>query len=217
MSDTEPVAFDPQLPAAPINHCHVVIDDASGEVLEYARTTLDPGVPVPAPTLAPGQSCLAVTPEVYESVRSGRPHKLVDGQIVPFVREVPLSVHKTNALSFVDIAAEQARLAFITGGAGQALEYQQTEWEARAWGAASEPELIDYPFLKAEVDAIAETTGQAPDPDEVAATVIAQADAWKAAGSEIKRLRRTAKLTIEAAATSEEIAAAQIIPWPSPQ
>jgi hypothetical protein len=131
--------------------------------------------------------------------------------------QMSLALLKEQALRGTDQAAELARLRFITGGAGQALEYQQTEAEARAWSAAPSPALADFPFLKAEVDAIAEATGQAPDPAVVAASVVAQADAWKLAGSEIKRLRRAAKLTIEAATTPEEIAAAQVVPWPSPQ
>lgn len=127
---------------------------------------------------------------------------------------VPLDVLKRAASRAVDDAAEVVRLRFITGGAGQALEYQQTEWEARAW--RFDEELDNFPFLKAEVDALAEATGQPPDPAAVVATILAQAEAWQSVGAEIKRLRRAAKLAIEAATTPEQIEQAKNIAWPAP-
>lgn len=127
---------------------------------------------------------------------------------------VPLDVLKRAASRAVDDAAEVVRLRFITGGAGQALEYQQTEWEARAW--RFDEELDNFPFLKAEVDALAEATGQPPDPGAVVATILAQAEAWQSVGAEIKRLRRAAKLAIDAATTPEQIEQAKNIAWPQP-
>ena len=184
---------------------HVVYDGSTGRILYVASGEVE---------LEPGQAVLIgshVDPDTWRV-------DLATLTLVPWEPPPPpIEVVRRTAAADVDRQAELARLRFITGGSGQALEYQQTETEARAWSAAAGPMLADFPFLKAEVDAIAETTGQAPDPDAVAATVIAQADAWKAAGSEIKRLRRAAKLTIEAASTPEEIAAAQVISWPSPQ
>lgn len=143
---------------------------------------------------------------------------LVTLQVVPAaLPEVPLKVAKAQAVREIDTVAEVARLRFITQGAGQALEYNQTELEAKRWVDATQPELADYPFLKAEVDAIAATTGQTPDPGAVAGNVIQQTAAWQAAGAEIKRIRRTAKMRIEAATSAAEVEAALAnIVWPEP-
>jgi hypothetical protein len=116
----------------------------------------------------------------------------------------------------VDREAEAARLRFITGGAGQALEYQATEAEARAFLAAAAPALAAYPFLKAEVDARELAEGTAPAPAAVAAEIVAQAEAWTVVGAEIKRLRRAAKLAIDAAASPQAARAAAMVTWPEP-
>jgi len=122
---------------------------------------------------------------------------------------------KAAALARVDAEAEAARLRFITAGAGQALEYQATEAQARAYLAAAAPVLADYPFLAAEVQAVDIATGTAPAASAVAAEIVAQADAWGAVGSAIKALRRAAKLRIEAATTHAEVRAAALIVWPT--
>lgn len=129
---------------------------------------------------------------------------------------VPLAALKAQALREVDEMAEIARLRFITGGAGQALEYQQTEVEARAFLAQPDQSIAAFPFLKAELDAIEATTGQAFEPYLIATNVVTQAEAWRVAGSEIKRLRRAAKLAIDAATTPEQIEQAKNIAWPQP-
>jgi hypothetical protein len=120
----------------------------------------------------------------------------------------------------VDAEAEAARLRYLTPGSGQALEYQATEADARSFTAAhlagANPDIGAYPFLLAEADAIEAATGAAPDAVEVATSVIAQADAWVAAGAEIKRLRRGAKLAIEAAVTPTAARAAAQVTWPHP-
>jgi hypothetical protein len=120
----------------------------------------------------------------------------------------------------VDAEAEVARLRYLTPGSGQALEYQATESDARAFMAAhlagEVPSIADYPFLAAEALAIEMAKGIVPDPVAVAQDVIAQADAWIAAGSEIKALRRGAKLAIEAASSPAEARAAAQVTWPQP-
>lgn len=127
-----------------------------------------------------------------------------------------LAALKEQLMACVDAGAEAARLRFITPGAGQALEYQATEREARAWLSAEAPQIDDYPFLKAEVLAVQAATGMTPDPTAVAADVVSQADAWQAVGSEIKRLRRAAKLAIEAAVDAPAARAAAQVTWPAP-
>jgi len=131
-------------------------------------------------------------------------------------QEPPLEPLRAFLEVQVDREAEAARLRFITAGAGQALEYQATEAQARAWLAAVDPVLADYPFLQAEVQAIAAVTGFAPPVSAVATEVVAQADAWQAVGSEIKRRRRAAKMAIAAATTVAEAQAAASVNWPTP-
>lgn len=128
---------------------------------------------------------------------------------------VPLADVKAELLRRVNHQAEAARLRVITPGAGQALEYQATEADARAFLAADLPDLADYPFLEAEVDAIEDATGVLPAVETVAAEVIAQAEAWRTAGSAIKRLRRAAILAIEAAGTEAAARAAAQVAWPA--
>lgn len=123
---------------------------------------------------------------------------------------------KAQLLRQVDAEAEIARQRYVTPGAGQALEYQATEAEARAYLAAVNPTAADYPFVVAEAEAIAAATGTAPPLAAVAQDIIAQASAWAAIGSAIKTLRRTAKLRIEAATTPAEARAAAIVVWPAP-
>ena len=120
-----------------------------------------------------------------------------------------LAALKAQLAVQIDQEAEAARQRFITPGAGQALEYQATEAEARR-------HLIDpsgtVPCLAAEVQAQGAPTTLA----SVAAEVVALADAWAAIGSEIKRLRRVAKLAVEAAPTPAEARQAAQVTWPAP-
>lgn len=131
-----------------------------------------------------------------------------------------LAALKAAALVRIDAEAEAARLAFVTGGAGQALEYQATEAEGRAAVAAhAAGETLDparYPFVAAEATAFAEV-GVTVSLVDAAFQVVALAEAWAATGSHIKALRRGAKLRVEAATTPAEVAAAaRGIPWPVP-
>lgn len=120
-----------------------------------------------------------------------------------------LAMMKSRAIEEIDAAAEVARRRFITIGAGQAMEYMATEAEARDFEAGG---AGPWPFLDAEREALGEGTTLA----QVSAAVLAQVDAWKAAGGEIKRLRRAAKMAIEAAATPAAVASATVVAWPAP-
>lgn len=103
--------------------------------------------------------------------------------------------------------AETVRNRFLTPGSGQAITYTRKEAEARAWSADADPAA--FPFLAAEAAA----TGMAI--ADLAALVIAQADAWVAAGSAIEARRRALLVAIEAADTAEELAAVDITSgWP---
>lgn len=131
-----------------------------------------------------------------------------------------LAALKATALLRIDVEAEDARMAFLTGGAGQALEYQATEVQGRAAVAAhAAGQTLNpaaYPFVVAEATAYAEV-GVTVTLLEAAQQVVVLADDWETTGSLIKALRRGAKLRVEAATTpAGVIAAATGIPWPTP-
>jgi len=114
---------------------------------------------------------------------------------------------KTGAAELVNDQAEAFRLRFLTPGAGQAATYLRKETEARAWVSGGDPAAA--PFLARE----AESTGMTI--DEVAALVIAQADAWISMGSKIEGLRRGAAVAIAAAGSIAAINAAATVDWES--
>lgn len=161
---------------------------------------------------------------------SGTATKPFAGGVVRY--GVPLATLKARAKAFVDTAAENARLLYLTPGAGQAQEYTKTETQARAYKAAGYPTPFDttaqnstYPFVHAEMLAKADagliTLSNQTEIDSAAESVtdeiIAEADAYVAAGKTIKRLRREAKIKIDLATTPGQIRSALIgIAWPSP-
>ena len=121
---------------------------------------------------------------------------------------------KAVAKATIDDAAEAARRRWITPGSGQALEYEQTRSEAEAAQSAADPlDAADYPHLEAERLAL-ESVGTALTLREVAQSVIDTEAAWTTASAEIKRLRRTAKLQVDAAASEAEINGLVGISWP---
>ena len=124
-----------------------------------------------------------------------------------------LAAAKAAAAAEIDADAEAARLRFITPGAGQSLEYAATEAEVRAYLAAPSGDPEDWPWLNAERLAAGGTATVA----EVAQQVLALADAWRITGAEIKRIRRAAKLQVEAATTIAGVrAAVSGAAWPQP-
>lgn len=140
---------------------------------------------------------------------------------------IDLTDRKREAKRQVNTAAEAARQQFITPGDGQSQEYALTEAEARAYKAAGYPTPFDdeaYPMLHAEMlaqeDAGAIGLGSQIEIDAAAHFVtdatIVTADLWIAAAKEIKRLRRSATIKIEAATTYAAIYEAAQITWPTP-
>lgn len=120
-----------------------------------------------------------------------------------------------NAKDQIDMAAENARLAFITAGAGQALAYQRKEAQAREclanYDTENEPTEGTYPALDAEVEITAATVVG------VATVVVASADAWAAIGDAIEATRLGAKKAVDEAADDAAIAAILAgLSWPSP-
>lgn len=122
---------------------------------------------------------------------------------------------RAEAMAEIDRQAEAARLQYVTPGSGQALEYERTEREARAFAAAGfagwDPAL--YPMVEAERQAIADAGEEIPAPRAAAEAVIAQADAWAGVGAAIKRLRRARKMRLAGATTGAEVAAILAEGW----
>lgn len=124
-----------------------------------------------------------------------------------------LARFKEQRKAAIDAEAERQRLRWITPGAGQAMEYQQSATEAAAYFAAghSEPPAAGtYPMLEASVGIDGETLA------DVASTVLAMHGQWQVIGSAIRGARLAAKQAIDIAATVAEAEAVRAI-WPNPE
>jgi len=142
----------------------------------------------------------------------------VDGDIVPSdAPAVDMTRVKARALAMIDGAAERARLAWITPGAGQALEYEATAAEATLYLADPHAAVqAGIPMLEAEV-AARTAFGEETSLKRVAEVVMRKRADWTAAAAQIKRVRLEAKMRIDAATDPAEIDAALAgVEWPSP-
>ena len=119
----------------------------------------------------------------------------------PTAAEV-LTSAKAAAHAAVEAAVSAIRHAFVTDLPGQEMIYLAKEAEARAWLAATDPALADYPFLQAEVGLTAAT------PAALAALWITMAAQWRAIAAQIEAARMTAIGAIGAATTPAEAEAA---------
>lgn len=125
--------------------------------------------------------------------------------------EPSLAQARADALHTVELAAERARLAFVTPGAGMALTYEAKRREAEAILIDPSPQAVDYP-LAAERAARQSVTLA-----EVATEWQARADAWLAAAVAIESERETAKAAIAAAADTDAVRAILAgLSWPEP-
>lgn len=155
--------------------------------------------------------------ECDDLVVPGWTYSNLDGFKPPTVEFQPLDEVKVKLKASIDMAAETERLKYITAGAGQAMEYQQSAAEAKACLAtiAAEPEYApgaaEYPMLAASIGIDGVTIA------EVATTVNAMHEAWLAVGSAIRAARLGTKLAIDAAGTVEDAQAAfDAVVWPAP-
>lgn len=161
---------------------------------------------------------LALDP-VWHDTPGGGTFDAGTGLATPTIHDKPVGTMRRKAHAMVDTAAETARQAFLTPGAGQAMEYEATRREAAA--AEDDPadplDAAKYPMLEAERLAL-DAVGQTESLIDIAAGVRLSSEAWSAAGSAIKRVRREAKLKIDAAMTAAEIRAIlDAVAWPEPQ
>ncbi len=128
---------------------------------------------------------------------------------------VALAAAQASAIRAIDTAAENARLRFVTPGAGQAMAYQEKSAEAAdclgAHDAQNPPPAGKYVLLESEVG----ITGA--DVLAVASAVEAKRQALKALEATINRTRLQAKADVNAAV---DAAAVQVVldglTWPEP-
>lgn len=98
----------------------------------------------------------------------------------------------------IDGVADRA----FTSSASRAARYIRKEQEARAYVAAEEPDDADFPMLGAEAAARSMTVA------DLAADVIAAADAYASLAAQVEAARASARIAIEAAGTVEAMQAA---------
>lgn len=120
----------------------------------------------------------------------------------------PLPETKAILKKQIDDEAEAARLRYITGGAGQAMTYQQKAAEAVVLLADVDPQPEDYPLLAAEIGITAATLLG------VAQVVFEAHQGWRQIGAQIEALRLNGKAGVNAAETIEEAQIAARIVWP---
>lgn len=101
----------------------------------------------------------------------------------------PREPDRNGAYVAIDTAAELARQAYITPGAGQAMTYQRKLEEARAYLA--DPQGGPFPLLEVSIGA------DGADLAAVAATVVAANAAWTAIGAAIEGVRLHGKRRAE--------------------
>ena len=98
----------------------------------------------------------------------------------------------------IDEIADRA----YTTSASRSARYGRKEAEARAFLAAEAPASEDYPMLAAEATARDITLG------ELAASVVAAADAYTALAAGVEAARASARIAIEGAASIDDMRAA---------
>lgn len=131
-------------------------------------------------------------------------HDIQPPQVVaPSLDEAKASLKKQ-----IDEEAEATRLRYITGGAGQAMTYQQKATEAMACLAEVNPQMEDYPLLSAEIGITAETLLG------VAQVVFEAHQGWRQIGGMIEGLRLGGKQAVDAAETVKAAHTAAQIVWP---
>lgn len=120
--------------------------------------------------------------------------------------------------SAVDDKAEALRLSAVTGGSGQAMEYQEAQTQAFAVLADPKDASAEkYPMLAATIgfDIDPDTKAPATDVVGVARSVVAAYTAWVGFGSAIKSARIKGKAAIDKAGSIADAAAAfEAIEWP---
>ena len=164
---------------------------------------------------------IMITVEQYERLKGMTRLRWVDGDVVDAgPADDALDRLKQRAKRSVDIQAEEARLAWVTPGSGQAFEYDLVAAEAQrvlaSYHGEGDTPFEDYPLLAAEYTARA-TAGTPRSFRDLAAAVMARRKAFMVAIADIRQARLEAKLRIDAATDPAEIDAALVgVEWLRP-
>lgn len=126
----------------------------------------------------------------------------------------PISEVRAILKSRIDGQAEAARLAFVTGGSGQALVYEAKRTEAARWIAAGsplDPSQENYPWAAARAKRKEQQIA------DVLAEWVQTAMAWAVVARAIEDVREAAKEAVGAAKSVDEaVAALADLRWPQP-
>ncbi|MBE0529544.1 MAG: hypothetical protein IH626_01870 [Rhodospirillales bacterium] len=165
--------------------------------------------------LAHGKALVVGAADPETEVETGYTFDAGTGTAAPIVEPRPLAPMRAEAVAQIDRDAEAARLAFITGGSGQALVYKRKAEQAHDClanhDAQNPPPTDKYPALEAEVG----ITGA--DVLGVATVVTGLEAAWGDIADAIEAIRLGAKRDVEAATTPTEIRdVVSAIAWPQP-
>ncbi|MFE3838599.1 hypothetical protein [Pseudogemmobacter sonorensis] len=120
-----------------------------------------------------------------------------------------LAAARSHARARLIAHVTAAREALITRLPGQDMIYLAKEAEARAWIAATDPDIADYPLLAAEAGLTA------PDPGQLAQLWLNMAALWRTTAADLEAARLGTEAAIGAAATAAEIERA--LEWMSAQ
>lgn len=135
--------------------------------------------------------------------REGDPaSEVVDRDMWSWVEDAALIDARLHAR--IDAEVGEFRCKFITNIPGQEMTYLRKESEARDFIAEG---AGPWPVLSAQHDATGEPIA------DIAAAVVAQADAWLVLGAKIEAARMAAKQAVAAAETREAKEAAAVVDW----
>jgi len=112
-----------------------------------------------------------------------------------------LQTARLAAIGRVNAKAGELRRTFITSIPGQEMLYMAKEAEARAWVAATAPDLADYPLMSAEVGLTA------PDAAQLAQLWLNLGAQWRQVAGQIEAARLGAVYAIESAGSEATISA----------
>lgn len=132
----------------------------------------------------------------------------------PVVVPPTLTAAKREATRRVNEAAGATRAEYITVVAGQEITYQVKREQAQRIIDGATYSAAAHRFIQAEIQARADAGLPVWTAAEIAADVLAEAEAWIAIGAEIERQRRARVLLIQAAETPEQAMSHAVWVWP---
>jgi len=169
---------------------HLHYNDTTGDFLGFYSDRTNSAIPSPS---------IELTDEAYDDYLKNSDLRQIDvitKTIITIDLVIDLNEEKEQANRRIDNVAENARLRYITGGAGQAMIYQEKAKQADAYAAAGYPVVTtDYPMIQSEANATGTNTTAAAD------GIIAARNTWLIVGAEIEEARLTGKAGVSAATT----------------